>query len=54
MNLLINDCLNIEYNIKKINIINENIKKCDSVKLKIKFYPENDKIINQKILILEK
>ena len=26
---LINDCINIENNIKEINIINDNIKKCD-------------------------
>ena len=27
LNILINDCLNIEHNIKDINIINDNIKK---------------------------
>ena len=38
----INDCLNIENNIKSIVEINENIKKCNSKKLNIKFLPENE------------
>ena len=44
LNILINDCLNIENNIKEINIINENIKKYNSMNLNIKFYP-GEKII---------
>jgi len=34
---LINDCLNIENNIRDINLINESIKN-----IEIKFYPELD------------
>ena len=40
MNLLINDCLNIENNIKDINIINDNIKKYNSTNFNFKFYPK--------------
>ena len=43
LSLLINDCINIENNVKNINRINENIKKYNFNKLKIKFEPENDK-----------
>ena len=46
LNILINDCINIEKNIKDINIINENIKKYNSINLNLKFYPENDGINN--------
>ena len=43
LNSLINDCLNIEQNIKNINKINETIKKNNSEKIYIIFYPlEND------------
>ena len=43
LNALINDCINIENNIKNINIINEIIKKCDRNKnITIKFYPQNE------------
>ena len=41
----INDCITIENNIKKIIEINENIKKCNSKKLIIKFIPENEEAI---------
>ena len=40
LNLLINNCINIENNIKEINLINDDIKKCKSNNIKqIKFYP---------------
>ena len=38
----INDCLDIENNIKNIFEINENIEKCKTKKLNIKFLPENE------------
>jgi len=42
LNSYINDCINIENNIKDINIINENINKCNiNNKIKIKFTPNN-------------
>ena len=41
----INDCLDIENNIKNIFEINENIEKCNSKKLSIKFLPENEQNI---------
>ena len=47
---LINDCVNIENNIAKINKINDSIKKCNLIKdLEIKFSPEKegiDKFLN--------
>ena len=49
MNLLINNCINIENNIKDINFINEKIKKCNSNKnknIKFKFNPEENEINN--------
>ena len=43
LNSLINDCINIENNIKEINIINNNIKKSNRlINLKIKFTPEDE------------
>ena len=40
---IINDCINIENNIKDINIINEKMKNCDnSKKIKIKFFPTEE------------
>ena len=44
LNSLINDCLNIENNIKDINKINESVNKCNSTDLKIKFSPEEEEI----------
>ena len=44
LNSLINDCLNIENNIKDINIINESIKKCNSNNSKIYFIPQESDI----------
>ena len=42
---LINDCINIENNIKEINFINETIKKCNSKSnLKINFNPKENEI----------
>ena len=41
---MVNDCLNIENNIKNINKINESVKKCNSTDLNIKFSPEEEKI----------
>ena len=44
---LIHDCINIENNIKDINIIKENIEKCNSYQnLKVKFLPEENEINN--------
>jgi len=40
--LIINDCINIENNIKDINIIFDNIKKCSDIKSKIIFYPKEE------------
>ena len=45
LNSLINDCINIENNIKDINMINENIKKVNkNNKIKMKFIPEENSI----------
>ena len=47
-NSLINDCINIENNIKDINKIKENIKKCNNLNdLKIQFYPKDESEINK-------
>ena len=40
----INDCINIENNIKNITEINEYILKCNSKKINIKFLPEDEQI----------
>ena len=45
LKLFINDCINIENNIKEINKINEKIKKCNLTKSNIRFTSE-DNIIN--------
>ena len=48
LNSLINDCINIENNIKEINIIDNNIKKSNnSETLEIFFHPEEDNLINE-------
>ena len=44
LNSLINDCLNIEYNIDNINKINESVKRNNSSEFSVKFYPEEDGI----------
>ena len=49
---IINDCINIEENIKNINLINDNIKKCNfNIESKIDFSIENESLdnINQAI-----
>ena len=41
----INDCLNIEYNIRKINVINESIKKCKTDnKMRFEFSPKEESL----------
>ena len=45
---IINDCINIENDIKNINDINENIQKCKSNKTNIKFSSADD--VNNKLL----
>ena len=47
LNSKINDCINIENNIKNINEINKSFEKCDSQKINIQFIPEKDDEINQ-------
>ena len=47
LNSLINDCINIENNIKKIKEINQNIEKYNSNNQKIKFFPEKEKEIKE-------
>ena len=46
MNSLINDCINIENNIKYINSLNENMRRSKSINLNVKFSPE-EKDINK-------
>ena len=42
---LINNCINIENNIKDINILNENIKTCNTKKdIKFKFFPQEEEL----------
>ncbi len=42
LNSTINDCINLEKNIKEINLINEKIKEAKINKLEIKFTPKNN------------
>ena len=50
LNSSINDCVNIENNIEQINTINNNVKRCNLiVNLKINFYPNEDKEINESL-----
>ena len=45
LNSLINNCVNVENNLKDINLINESIQKCNSINdLNIKFNPEENEI----------
>ena len=54
LSLLINHCINIENNIKDINIINENIKKYNSFDdFKMRFLPEKDDEIKKIIDIIK-
>ena len=46
LNIIINDCINIEKNIKNIKIMNDNINKCNSNKKKVVFLPEKEHEIN--------
>ena len=52
LSLLINDCTNIENNIKKINEINNKLAKINKNDIKINFYP-NDYEVNQLIQTLK-
>ena len=54
LNSLINDCINIENSIKKIDEINKSIDKCNSQKINIKFMPDNDDGINEVIEKIKK
>ena len=47
LNFKINDCLNIENNIKDIDEINQSIEKFNSIKTKIKLIPENENELNE-------
>ena len=47
LNSRINDCINIDNNIKNIIEINENIAKCNSQEINIKFIPEEEGEINE-------
>ena len=46
LNSLINDCINIEKNIKYINDLNECMKKCRAMNVNVKFIPEENDINN--------
>lgn len=46
LNIFVYDCINLENNIKDIKIINENIKKCKSIKPNVKLYLEEEEINN--------
>ena len=54
LNSIINDCINIENNIKNIDEINKSIEKCNSQKINIKFIPDNDDEINEVIEKIKK
>ena len=54
INSLINDCINIENNIKIIKDINESLKKCKSIKSKIKFFPEDIGVENNELFTVIK
>ena len=47
LNSRINECINIDNNIKNIIEINENIAKCNSQEINIKFIPEEEGQINE-------
>jgi len=47
LNSRINDCINIDNNIKNIIEVNENIAKCNSQEISIKFIPEEEGQINE-------
>ena len=41
LNCCINNCINIENNLIEIKQVKENINKCNSIKVEIKFFPES-------------
>ena len=47
LNILINECIDIENNINNIKIINENIEKYNSQNVSFVFFPEEDNEINK-------
>ncbi len=54
LNLLINDCINIENNIEDLKTINENFKKCNNENIeKIKFIPDEENKINEFMEIIK-
>jgi len=46
LNILINDCINIEKNIENVKEMNKNIDRCNLNKKKIKFWPEKENEVN--------
>ena len=46
LNVIIKDCINIENNIKYINILNDNIRNYNNNASNIRFYPDEEKEIN--------
>ena len=42
LNCCINNCINIENNLIEIKQVKENINKCNSIKVEIKFFPESE------------
>ena len=54
LNLIINDCINIENSIKSIKQIKGNLEKYSNNAIKIRFYPEEEKGINQIISYISK
>jgi len=44
LTLLINNCINIENNIKNIQLLNDNLGKINNLKIDIKFYPQEEGI----------
>ena len=54
LNSFVNDCINIENNIKYINSLNEKINKCNNLDgLAIKFIPDEESEINKFIEIIK-
>ena len=47
LSIFINDCINIENNINKIQLIKDNIEKNNNTEIKIYFLPKEDKEINE-------
>ena len=53
INILINECINIENSINTIKIISESIEKYNSQNVNVKFYPEEEDEINKIINIIK-